>query len=252
MDRGLYSAASGGLLNTRRLDVVAHNLANASTVGYKAVRIVGEEQSFSDTLAGTLTKTPVRAPADHERTPGVVNVETVTDFSVGPIDTTGNPLHVALTRQNHFFVVDTPDGEAYTRAGNFSLNAVGTLVTADGLPVLGDGGPITLPEGQVRISGNGTVSVNGVTTGRLQVVQVDDLESLKRTEGVRFALTGGPRPQAVEAEVVPGALEMPNINIVEAMVELIGAQRSFEAYTKTIRSIDELNELAIRNAQTTG
>ena len=139
MDRGIYAAASGGLSSLRLLEVISNNMANSSTVGFKAERLVGRQQSFSDTLAGTLAEQPARALGDQERTPGVTDVSTLTDFTPGPISNTGNPLNVALVKDNQFFVVQTPEGEEYTRAGNFTLDSGGTLVTPDGFPVLGDG-----------------------------------------------------------------------------------------------------------------
>ncbi len=253
MDRGMYVASSGGLVSARRLEVVSNNLANVSTVGFKAERIIARQQEFSDTLASQLSNTTERAAKDHERTPGVVDIATYTDFTPGPIATTGNPLDVALNKQNQFFVVGTPDGPAYTRAGNFTMNAERQIVTQDGLPVQGDGGPLELPPGKISISGDGTVVVGGQTIGRLQVVEIDELDKLKRTEGVRFQLPGGGQATAAEKpEVVSEAVEMPNVSVVDAMVEMITAQKGFEAYTKTIRTIDELNDRAIRNARAGG
>lgn len=252
MDRGLYSAASGGLLNSRRLEVVAHNLANANTVGFKAQRLAARQQSFEDTLASQLPSLPPRAQGDFDRTPGVMNIETVTDFSPGPLEETGNPLHVALRKQNQFFVVATPEGEEYTRAGNLTIDSERNLVTADGLPLLSEGGPITLPQGNIHIAETGVVAVNNQVIGTLRVVEMDDLSSLKRASGARFVQEGNAAPRAVPADLVPGAVEMPNISVVEAMVDLIAAQRSFEAYTKSARTIDEMNELAIRNGRMTG
>jgi flagellar basal-body rod protein FlgF len=249
MDRGLYAAASGGLLESRHLDVVANNLANSSTVGFKAERLVSKQQTFSDTLASKMVGVPNRAVSDIEQTPGVVDVHSITDFSLGPISHTDNPLHVALRQQNHFFVVQTPTGEAYTRAGNFTVDATGTLVTTDGMPVLGEGGAITFPSGEVQISGSGAVLANNEVVGQMRVVHIDALEQLRRTEGVRFQLEGGASVTNVPADLVPRSVEMPNISIVEAMVEMINAQKSFEAYTKTVRVIDELNEESIRNAR---
>src|SRR5690606_32875851 len=111
---------------------------------------------------------------DHERTPGTVNVRAMTDFSVGPIRETGNAFDVALRNPNEFFVVNGPSGPLYTRAGNFTLNAEGSLVTPDGLPVQGDGGAITITGPNVKISESGAISVNGTQVGRMQVVRFDD------------------------------------------------------------------------------
>jgi flagellar basal-body rod protein FlgG len=246
MDRGIYAAGSGGFYSAKRMDIVANNLANANTVGFKAERLVARKQEFADTLASKIAQDYPRAAGDHERTPGVTQIFTETDFTPGPISNTGNGLNVALAKKNTFFVIETPEGERYTRAGNFSVNSQGNLVTADGFNVQGDGGPLTLPPGKPHISSNGTVSVNGEEVGRLRTVRVEDLGQLKRSEGVRFELAGG-AAETVPADVIPESVEMPNISVVESMVEMINAQRGFEAYTKSVVAIDVMNERAIRN-----
>ena len=252
MDRGLYTATSGGLLASRRIDLVGHNLANVNTVGYKAQRLVARQQEFSDTLAATLPEQAERAKADHDRTPGVVHTSTVTDFTPGPMNFTGDPLHVALGDKSQFFAVQTPEGEAYTRAGNFTLNSEGTLVTPDGLPVLGEGGQITLSGSQTQIAGNGSVFVDGTQVGKLKVVQIDDLKSLQRTEGTRFKLPGGQAITIENAQIATGTLEMANVQIVDAMVDMINAQKTFESYAKTAQTISELNDLSLRTSRSVG
>lgn len=252
MDRGMYTSASGGLLGLRRLQILSNNLANVSTVGFKAQRLVAREQSFEETLASTLPNVPASAKGDFQRVPAAIHLNTVTDFSPGPIQTTGNPLDVALRKPNQFFVVNTPEGEVYTRAGNFTLNAEGNLVTQDGFAVLGDGGALTVEGGKASIVADGSLVVGGEAVGRLRVVEIEDLTKLTHLEGVRFKLEGGGQPQTVEADVVPNSVEMPNVSVVEAMVDMISANKGFEAYTKTLRTIDELNDVAIRNARTMG
>ncbi len=251
MDRGLYVATSGGLFAARKVDVVAHNIANVSTVGFKAERLVGRQQEFGDTLASILPKQAPRSKDDQARAPGVVHISTVTDFKQGPIEYTGNPLNVALQKENQFFVVQTPEGEAYTKAGNFTMNSEGFLVTPDGLPVVGEGGPIALNGASAKIQGNGSVLVDNSLVGKVRVVEFTDLKGLKRSDGTRFTLAqGAPPPQvAPNPEVITGSVETANIQIVEAIVDLINAQKSFEAYGKSVQSIGELNDLSLRSAR---
>ncbi len=249
MDRGLYTAASGGLARTRELDVVSNNLANINTVGFKAQRIVTHQQSFSDTLASTLSNSDPSAQGDFEQTPGVVTAGTVTDFSQGPIRDTANPFDVALTQPNTFFVVNTPEGEAYTRAGNFTMNTERALVTADGMPVSGGGGQITLPPGKVSIADNGAIKVDGEQVDALRVVRIDEVEKLERVDGTRFKLVDAQAEAIDNPRLITGAVEMPNFNVVEAMVQMIDTQRAFESYQKSVRTIDELNEESLRAAR---
>ena len=251
MQRGIYSAASGGLVSEKRIEVLANNLANVSTTGFKAQRIQARQQEFSDTLASQMNGVTQRAESDFDRTPGVVEGGAYTDFSAGPVQTTGNPLDVALQNEKDFFVIQTPAGTEYTRAGNFSVDTQGNLITADGMPVSGDGGPLTLPPGTASIHEDGSVSVGKELVGRLQVVRFEDPSQLQRSQGTRFKLAGGAQPESLDVpSVISGALEMPNVNVVEGMVEMISAQRSFEAYTKTVTTIDEMNETALRTTRT--
>lgn len=250
MEKGIYAASSGGLLESLRLQMIAHNLANSETVGFKAERLVSRQQEFKDTLVGQLESSSDFAKADQARTPGVVSVASMTDFSPGPVQFTGNALNVALANENTFFVVQTPQGEQLTRAGNFTLNQNGQLVTSDGLPVMGEGGPITVGEGMPLITSAGVVESGGEARGRLRVVEVKDPQKLKREGGVRFS--GATDTTNVAADLIPGSVEMANSAVVESMVGLIATQRSFEAYTKVAKTIDEINDTAVRTARTTG
>lgn len=246
MDRGTYVSASGGLVQLRKLDVVNNNLANVNTVGFKKEMLVGETQTFDETLAKLVEGQDPFARPDHQRMPGVVHVRSVTDFSPGPVRQTGNALDVALRNPNDFFVVNTANGQRYTRAGNFTINENNELSTVDGVPVVGDGGAISINSGVVNIAANGAVLVNGAQVGRLQVARIAEPSSLVREAGTRFALAPGqPAPTTVEADVIPSSLEMSNVSVVSSMVDLITTSRSFDLYTKAAQSIDQLNQTAI-------
>jgi flagellar basal-body rod protein FlgF len=251
MDRGIYSASSGGFLATKKLDVVANNLANVNTVGFKAERLIVRQQEFEDTLAAKMPGAQ-ESKGDFQQTPGVIVIGSSTDFSQGPIQSTGDPLHVALTKNNQFFTVSTPQGDMLTRAGNFKLDAEGQLVTADGVPISGAGGPIVLPPGRPKVSPNGTIDVNGKVVGKIRVVEVADLPSLQRVGATRFKMATGGVEEVGNPTLAPESVEMPNVGVVESMVDMINSGKAFEAYTKTARTIEELNERSIRNARTSG
>lgn len=253
MDRGTYAAASAGVANLLKMQVVSNNLANVNTPGFKREFLVGESQSFDQTLAAqeqlTGVTTDPYAEGDHDRVLASVTVRSVTDFAPGPIKTTGNPLDVALQHDKDFFVVTGPQGAQYTRAGAFSIDSAGNLVTGDGLAVQGDGGAINIPEGgAVRITESGEVFAGSQIVGRLQVARFEDPSSLVRVEGTRFQLGDStPAPEFVEAKVVPNSLEMANVSVVSNIVDLIATSRGFESYVKVAQSIDELNRTAIND-----
>lgn len=247
MDRGTYASASAGMKELSRLEIVNNNLANVNTPGFKRQFLITSPQSFEDTLAASLDSPAPYAKADHERTPGVQEVKTVTDFSLGSFKNTGNPLDVALRNPKDFFVIQTPDGDRYTRAGNFTLNEEGQISTVDGYPVSGDGGAIQATGAHITVTNGGVVQSDGQEVGRLRVVHFEDTAPLVRHESSRFELpAGNPAPEDVDdPSVISEALEMSNVSAIQSVIELIGATRGFELYTKSAKSIDEMNNIAI-------
>lgn len=246
MDRGFYAIASGGLLQLTKLDVVNNNLANVNTPGFKRELIVSEEQQFANTLAREMESEDPYARADDQRVHGISQVSTATDFTPGAIKATGNSLDVALRNSGDFFVINTPEGAQYTRAGNFTLNANGEIVTQDGLQVQGDGGAIAVNGPGVKVQPNGQVFADGQLAGTLQVVHFDQTDSLERVGGSRFKLAqGAVQPTAVEPDVEPSSLEMSNVSAITSMIDLIAANRAFDMYSRTARSIDDLNQVSI-------
>lgn len=253
MDRGTYAAASSGLFHLRKLEVINNNLANANTAGFKRQLLIGEKQSFEETLASLVKGQDPYAKGDHDRTPGVTHIEAVTDFSQGSIKPTSNPFDVALRNAKDFFVVNGPSGLQYTRAGNFTLNSQSEISTLDGAQVQGDGGAIVASGPNVRITPSGKVTSNGEVVGTLQVVRIEDPSKLVREGNARFsAPPGSPQPISIEPELEPESLEMANISMVSAMVELITATRGFEMYTRGARTADDLNQLVISQVGRSG
>jgi flagellar basal-body rod protein FlgF len=229
MDRMIYLSMSGAKATMQRQDSLANNLANASTVGFRA-----ELQAFrSVPVEGSGASTRVYAL---ESTPGY-------NPDAGPITTTGRSLDVAM-KGNAWLSVQGLDGtEAYTRAGSLMTSADGTLTTAGGLPVLGDGGPIQLPpNSEVSIGQDGTVStsVNGRSTpaGRLKLVTPDAENQLVRGEDGLFRSVGGDLPADANARLQDGALEGSNVSPVENMVAMISAARQFEAQMKMLQTAE--------------
>ncbi len=233
---GLLETLEGGRLLERRLNVSANNLANVDTPGFKKDRL-----TFREVL--------MRKYPRGWRTFKEVTVQT--DFQQGPVEFTGNPLDVAIVGEG-FFKVQTPQGVAYTRAGNFRLDAQRRLVTPEGYPVLANGAPIivdpglakggliTLPNERFLINADGTVSVDGTEVGRLDVVTFADLSVLKKRGENLFVPSEGAQEIPVEnPDLRQGYLEQSNADPLEEMVNLIEIQREFEAIQKGIKSETE-------------
>jgi flagellar basal-body rod protein FlgG len=223
--------------------MLANNVANINTVGYK-----GEKSVFrvpEETLSAEASPSAERSQS---LSPYAPPFSTMVDFSQGAIHQTGNPLDVALNGEG-FLNVQTPDGIQYTRQGSFTLNTDGVLVTQEGYPVLGEGGEITLEGGGVEIDALGGVYVDGDEIDRLQLTVFEGNGSLKKTGNGRFASTDpnrvGDRPE--NTTVRQGYLESANVNPVQAMTEMIETSRAFEAYQKVIQSADEATEKSINN-----
>ncbi len=247
MDRGTYVAASAGMAQMRKLEIVNNNLANINTPGFKRLILVGEEQTFDQTLAGVTAKDDPYARGDHDRMPSVTNLQSEIDFSQGPIAYTGGNLDAALRDPKDFFVISTPAGLQYSRAGNFTLTSGGELVQPDGMQVQGDGGPIAVSTGKVTINDDGSVRSNGTVVGRLQVVRFEDpAKQLIAAGGTRYALKPNTTPpQQVDPRVIGGSLEMANVSAISSMIDIIAASRGFQMYTKSAESIDTMNQAAI-------
>jgi flagellar basal-body rod protein FlgF len=236
MDRVIYLAMAGAKATMQRQDVLANNLANASTPGFRA-----EMMAFrSVPVLGDGASTRVYAL---ESTPGYNN-------EPGPVAATGRNLDVAM-KDKAWLAVQAIDGtEAYTRNGGLDVNSEGLLVTRSGLAVQGDGGPITVPvNGQVLIGADGTVTAtvgNGRPQGigRLKLVTPD--APLLRGEDGLFRGADGDLPADATARLQDGALEGSNVSPVESMVAMIAAARQFEQQMKMLQTAQEREQSANR------
>ncbi len=234
MDRMIYVGMAGAKMDMQRQDVLANNLANISTTGFRA-----ELQA--------IRAVPVRGDGATTR---VYSLETTVgyDDSQGPITTTGRPLDVALQGKSMLAVSALDGTEAYTRFGSLTVNNEGVLMTQSGLPVLGDGGPITIPQNaQASIAPDGTVSAkeaSGKITGigKLKLV-TPEIKLTRGEDGLFRDADGAELPVDANARVQDGALEGSNVNPIETMISMIAAARQFEAQMKLIQTSDN-NEKA--------
>lgn len=229
MLKGIAAAASGMLPQLKRQEVITNNLANAGTAGFKRDRL------FVEQLDRARAGNP-QSVADWQ-TPSLLGV--AIDFSAGPLDRTGNPYDLAIAGDG-FFVVSTPDGDRYTRNGHFNLSDQGVLATADGNPVMGEGGEIRLPAGDAVIGPDGSISVDGRPVGKLRIARFADPNVLVRAGSSLFAVgTAGVGPEDMEnPSVRQGMLESSNVNTIEEMVSMITTFRFYEADQKAVQMQD--------------
>lgn len=235
MDRLLYVAMSGANMSTTAQAVNAHNLANASTSGFKADMAV-----FG---AGY-----VSGPGHNSRAFSTVQGMAV-DTDAGTVQATGRELDVAINGPG-WMAVQAPDGsEAYTRRGDFRIDELGLLTNGAGLPVLGNSGPLAVPpHAKLEIGSDGTISILpiGQTPNALAVVDRIKLVSIASTDLVKGA-DGMLRKAADGAAVKPdgsirissGALESSNVNTIEAMVRMIELSRGYEMQVKMMKTAEE-------------
>ncbi len=231
MDRMIYQLMSGAKQALGQQSVVAHNLANVSTQGYRAQTMV-------------FHAVPVGGEGAQTRA-FVVDATSGTDFTPGVIQHTGRDLDIAVQGKG-WIAVQAPDGsEAYTRAGSLQLNANGVLQTRGGHAVLGDGGPISIPGNTlVTIAGDGTVSTvqagnrpgASSTVGRIKLVDPPEAALTRGDDGLFRARGAAPADAAVR--IVAGALESSNVNAVGSMVSMIALARQFDMQMKMLQNAE--------------
>jgi flagellar basal-body rod protein FlgF len=243
MDRLIYTAMTGAAQALEQQSVVANNLANASTTGFRAQ--LSAFRSVPMTFENGSGDDPTRT--------FVLSSTPSADYTPGPLQQTGNPLDVAVEGPG-WLSVQTADGsEAYTRAGNLHIDANGQLVTANNLPVLGNGGPLSIPPGaQVTIGKDGTVSalMPGdpptaiATIDQLKLVNPDPATLTRSDDGFFRTASGDPAEADPTVVVAPASLEGSNVNAVSAMVSMITNARQFQMQTKLLESADQNDQSA--------
>ena len=239
MENALLIGLSRQVALARELDVIANNVANVGTNGFKA-----RSARFTEFLM-PVAKADAFKPADRPLS-YVIDKGTPLDLSQGMVELTGNPLDVALKGDN-YLVVQTPNGERYTRAGSLSLDRQGRLVTQTGLPVMGEAGPIVFgsSEHSMRIAADGTVSSDQGTRGKLRQVRFADPAALASEGTNLFSSATPPQAAGVEARLEPGAIERSNVKAVVEMTRLVEVQRAYQTLSAMMGKTDELRAKAI-------
>ena len=222
MPNGLSSAAAALRYWERRQEIASNNLANVSTDGFKGERV------FAKMLGDAM-------PA----------AQTATDTTAGSFRETHDPLDVAL-QGNGYLVVDTPNGERFTRGGSLGLDNQRRLVDGSGHPVLGQTGAITVPNGSVTIDAGGTLAVDGKIVDRLRLEQAGTGAQLAHEGGTLLVPDAGRAPLAdADRSVKQGFVEESNVNAVSSMVDMIAVQRAYASVQKAVSTIDAVRGMAV-------
>ena len=244
MVKGLYTAAMGMNVQAKRLDIISNDLANTDTTGYK--KDVAVVSSFKEEYLKRLNDTQNFVPNNGvigKITYGAKIDEVYTDFTQGSVISTGLETDMAL-QGGGFFAVQTPNGVAYTRDGNFSINQDGSLVTKEGYAVMGQEGAIELGEdyftlgNKLVVQNNGDVYVGAEYIDTLDIANFEDTRSLTKMDDNLFSSTGARGD--FTGSVLQSFLETANVNPVSAMVDMITVARTYETNQKMVQTQDSI------------
>ncbi len=240
MNSGYYAAFTGLVARLDALDVIANNLANVNTTGFRGQR------EFYNAVTANLDNQPLTPLNRAINNFGVLGGATL-DMRQGSMQSTGNPLDLGINGAA-FFAVQTPRGVRYTRNGAFHINPLGQLLDADENKVLGENGPLTLPPGEIAVGSDGSISVGGALVGKLQLTEFASGSELVQ-EGSNYVTTAGGAGQAsTSAKVEQGMLESANLNTVSLTVTMMDLQRHAEMLERTLSVFqNDLNKSAIED-----
>lgn len=240
MDRLVYTALTGLKGQMQAQQAIANNIANASTTGYRSDRVAFERLMLKG-MPFESRQPSAESVMDADRTPGAISA-------------TGRNLDVALVDGEQWLTVQAPDGsEAYTRRGDLTVADSGVLQTGDGFPVMGQGGPITLPpydslsiapDGSISIVAQGDAAGQPQIIDKLKVVSSQGSTTLKGTDNLLRVKGGGVLPDDPTAQVVAGSLEGSNVNLTQALVDMIENQRSYEVQANLVKEARGMDESA--------
>ncbi|WP_353204101.1 flagellar basal-body rod protein FlgF [Sphingomonas sp.] len=237
MDKLVYTAASGLKAHLASQAAIANNMANVSTIGFRADRVVFERLSLQSSGFDTRTSASAEV-ADADRKPGA-------------LQQTGRALDIAIPGDSWLAVQATDGTEAYTRRGDLQIAPSGVLQTGDGFPVIGAGGPITLPPVQsIAISNDGKISIvpvggdprNPQIIDTLKLASPKGTQTVKGTDNLLHVKGGGVLPVDLDTRIESGTLEGSNVNMTQALVDMIENQRAYEVQANLMKSAKELDE----------
>lgn len=255
MHESIYIAASAGLKQAKKMEMIAQNLANVNNTGYKKDALVFKEMMppFPPDSGMETAKNALLSPEKSNKNVSYVGItDYYTDFTVGVFKETGGDLDLALDGEG-FFKIKTPAGPRYTRNGNFRMNILNQLVTQNGNRVLDrtDQPVVIDAPGKITISSDGNISAgNGLANTQVGNIKLVRFKNEKSLEKMGDGLYRSLEPEENELEVADtnvrqGFLENSNVSTVEEMTEMISTVRMFESYQKMIQSIDSMNDQSV-------
>ncbi len=238
MENAQLIALSRQIALKRQMSVVANNVANVNTTGFKAEAMLYEEYVMPVARSGGYSKA-------NQTLSFTQDWATVADFTAGAIARTGNEFDIAL-QGDGFLTVETPQGERWTRAGALQLDNTGTLVNASGFPVLSQGGQIRFGanETDIRFNEDGSISSSAGAKGTLWLVEFENMQELAREGGSLFS-GGQPVPSPL-TRVIQGSIERSNVSGVTEIAEMIRVNRSYQSIAQLIQRQDDLRRDAIK------
>jgi flagellar basal-body rod protein FlgF len=240
MNSGYYAAFTGLVARLDALDVIANNLANLNTTGFR-----GEREFYSAVtanLTGVALSPLNRAINDF----GVLGGARL-DLTQGSLQSTGNNFDLAISG-SAFFAVQTPRGVRYTRNGSFRVNPAGQVVTQAGEAVLGPAGPVVLPPGDATVAEDGTIAVGGAVAGQIRLVDFAPGTDLQSEGNSNFIAPQGSEQAATNSKIQQGMLESANLNPVQQTVTMMALQRHAELLERTLSVFqNDLDKTAIED-----
>ena len=237
MDSGFYAACTALMARSQALDLVANNLANTSTPGYRAEHNIF--RSFLAAASGHVSSGLNQAVNNY----GILGGSEL-DTTQGNLERTGNNLDFAI-QGSGFFVVQSDKGRFFTRNGNFQVSPQGQVTTSQGDPVMGENGVIQIVGGPVTVSADGTISVNGAVAGKIKMVEFPAGTVMENVGHTYATAPAKSEVEATHSTMVQGSLESSNVSPVESAVELVSVQRYAEMMQRALGMFhSELNRIA--------
>lgn len=238
MLRGLYTAATNMVVQRRRVDVIANNIANMDTTGFKADTLISN--AFSDMLLRQVGSSAATAPSVGSLNNGVYADDMATNFEEGSLRQTERKADIAING-GAFFAVSTTAGERYTRDGSFVVDSEGYLATSDGNRVAGTNGLLKVGNANFTVDGRGDVKdEKGNAVGTLKLVSFEKTSELKKAGGSLFVnASNQPAKTDTDSAVMQGYLETSNTDVTSEMLNMMSASRLFETSQRVVKMIDE-------------